>query len=205
MSQHPGRRRAPSTTSRLLRGGALTLGAAVASIGLLAGPASAGGHDWSRVANCESSGNWSTNTGNGYYGGLQFSQSTWAGYGGTAYAARADQAAPGEQIAVAERVLAGQGVGAWPTCGVHLSGGTTAVPAPRAPAPAPRAPAAAPAAAPHASAPVAASGGTYTVRPGDTLATIAARHGTHWRVLFDRNRGVVSNPNMIYVGQVLTV
>jgi hypothetical protein len=202
MSRNIGRFRAP-ITSRLARLGVLTTGAAVACVGLLAGPASAGGHDWSGVANCESSGNWSTNTGNGYYGGLQFSQSTWVGYGGTAYASRADQAAPAEQIAVAERVLAGQGVGAWPTCGRHLGGGTTRVPVAQA-APAPHQ-------APAGRAPSAASRGdrpagtTYTVQAGDTLARIAAAQGTSWRSLYAQNRAVVSNPNMIYVGQMLTV
>jgi hypothetical protein len=78
------------------------------------------GHDWTAVAQCESGGNWSINTGNGYYGGLQFSQSTWAAYGGTAYAPRADLATQGQQIAVAEKVLAGQGAGAWPVCGKLL-------------------------------------------------------------------------------------
>jgi Transglycosylase-like domain/LysM domain len=71
---------------------------------------------WATIAACESGGNWAINTGNGYYGGLQFSQSTWEGYGGLAYAPRADLASPGEQIAVAERTLAGQGWGAWPAC-----------------------------------------------------------------------------------------
>lgn len=74
---------------------------------------------WDKVAKCESSGNWSINTGNGYYGGLQFSQSTWAAYGGTAYAARADLATKAQQIAIAERVLKSQGPGAWPTCSVR--------------------------------------------------------------------------------------
>jgi hypothetical protein len=77
-------------------------------------------HDWNAVAECESGGNWSINTGNGYYGGLQFSPSTWAAFGGTAYAPRADLAAKAQQIAVAEKVLAGQGPGAWPTCGANL-------------------------------------------------------------------------------------
>ena len=77
----------------------------------------AAGHNWAAVAQCESGGNWSINTGNGYYGGLQFSQSTWAAYGGTAYAPRADLATQGQQIAIAEKVLAGQGAGAWPVCG----------------------------------------------------------------------------------------
>lgn len=74
------------------------------------------GVDWSAIAYCESGGNWAANTGNGYYGGLQFTQGTWAGYGGTAYATRADLASASEQIAVAERVLSAQGPAAWPNC-----------------------------------------------------------------------------------------
>ncbi|TVL89544.1 transglycosylase family protein [Streptomyces sp. SAJ15] len=71
---------------------------------------------WNKVAACESTNNWHINTGNGFYGGLQFTQSTWEAYGGTAYAARADLASKDQQIAVAERVLDGQGPGAWPVC-----------------------------------------------------------------------------------------
>jgi phage-related minor tail protein len=78
------------------------------------------GHNWDAVAMCESGGNWSINTGNGYYGGLQFSQSTWDAFGGQEFAPRADLATKAEQIAVAERVLVGQGPGAWPTCGRNL-------------------------------------------------------------------------------------
>ena len=85
------------------------------------GPPVRAAHDWTSVAACESGGNWSTNTGNGYYGGLQFSLSTWAAFGGTAFAARADLATPGQQVAVAEAVLAEQGPGAWPTCGRLLT------------------------------------------------------------------------------------
>jgi hypothetical protein len=76
--------------------------------------------NWDAVAACESGGNWATNTGNGYYGGLQFSQSTWDAFGGGAYASRADLASKSAQIAVAEKVLAGQGAGAWPHCGSRL-------------------------------------------------------------------------------------
>jgi cell wall-associated NlpC family hydrolase len=72
---------------------------------------------WDAVANCESSGDWSADTGNGFYGGLQFTASTWDGYGGQQYAARADEASRAQQIAVAERVLSEQGPGAWPVCG----------------------------------------------------------------------------------------
>lgn len=74
---------------------------------------------WDRVAACESGGDWSINTGNGYYGGLQFAQSTWRGYGGTEYAARADLATKAQQIKIAEKVLTGQGPGAWPVCSVR--------------------------------------------------------------------------------------
>ena len=72
--------------------------------------------DWQKLAMCESGGNWAINTGNGYYGGLQFSSSTWLGYGGGAYASRADLAAPTQQMAIADKVLAAQGWNAWPSC-----------------------------------------------------------------------------------------
>lgn len=74
---------------------------------------------WNKVAACESTNDWNINTGNGYYGGLQFSQATWEAYGGTAYAGRADLATKDQQIAVAEKVLKAQGPGAWPTCSVR--------------------------------------------------------------------------------------
>jgi hypothetical protein len=77
-------------------------------------------HDWDAVALCESGGNWSINTGNGYYGGLQFSPTTWLAFGGGDYAPWADLATKSQQIAVAENVLAVQGPGAWPTCGASL-------------------------------------------------------------------------------------
>ncbi|MFJ2188450.1 transglycosylase family protein [Kitasatospora sp. NPDC087861] len=74
---------------------------------------------WDKVAQCESTGNWSINTGNGFYGGLQFTSSTWAAFGGTAYAPQANRATKDQQIAVAEKVLASQGPGAWPVCSVQ--------------------------------------------------------------------------------------
>lgn len=80
-----------------------------------AAPAEAEGV-WDQLAQCESGGNWSINTGNGYQGGLQFSPSTWAAYGGTEYAPTADQATREQQIAVAKKVQASQGWGAWPAC-----------------------------------------------------------------------------------------
>ena len=73
---------------------------------------------WDRVAQCESSGNWSINTGNGYYGGVQFSLSTWAAFGGREYAYYPHHASKAQQIAIARRTLYVQGPGAWPTCSV---------------------------------------------------------------------------------------
>jgi resuscitation-promoting factor RpfB len=73
---------------------------------------------WDRIAECESGGNWSINTGNGYYGGLQFDHGTWVAYGGDAYATNANLASKAEQIAIAEKVKADRGgYGAWPVCG----------------------------------------------------------------------------------------
>ena len=81
------------------------------------GGSSSGGVNWDAIAACESGGNWSTSTGNGYSGGLQFSQGTWNAYGGGQYSSTAAGASRSQQIAVAQRVLAGQGIGAWPVCG----------------------------------------------------------------------------------------
>ncbi|MYR42533.1 transglycosylase family protein [Streptomyces sp. SID5910] len=117
-----GKHRRPSKATRVIAVAGVT-GAAVAAPLMAAGNASAASaSEWDTVAQCESGGNWSINTGNGYYGGLQFSASTWAAYGGTQYASTADQASKTQQIAVAEKVLASQGKGAWPVCGTGLSG-----------------------------------------------------------------------------------
>jgi hypothetical protein len=93
--------------------------ASFVALGIILGVGSAAhaSSGWNGVAACESGGNWSTNTGNGYYGGLQFSHSTWIAYGGGAYASNADGASRSAQIAIAQRVLAAQGPGAWPSCG----------------------------------------------------------------------------------------
>jgi uncharacterized protein YabE (DUF348 family) len=80
-------------------------------------PSVASGSVWDRIAACESGGNWSINTGNGFYGGLQFTLSTWHGYGGTGMPNQASRAA---QIAVAKRIQAAQGWGAWPACTAKL-------------------------------------------------------------------------------------
>ncbi|WP_323189355.1 transglycosylase family protein [Kitasatospora sp. NBC_00240] len=104
---------------------------------------------WDKVAQCESTGNWSINSGNGFYGGLQFTSSTWAAFGGTAFAPQANQATKAQQIAIAEKVLASQGPGAWPVCSVKAgltAGGAaaavdTSAPAAKPAAEAPAAPA----------------------------------------------------------------
>ena len=82
-------------------------------------PASSGGVNWAAIAACESGGNWAASTGNGFYGGLQFTEQTWLGYGGGRYASSANLATPAQQIAIAQNVLAGQGIGAWPVCGAR--------------------------------------------------------------------------------------
>lgn len=169
--------------------------------GLLAVPAQAAPEStWDKLAECESSSDWGINTGNGYYGGVQFSQSTWEGYGGSEYASRADLATRDQQIAVAERVLAGQGWGAWPTCsaqvGARGSGdaGATAATIEQA--------AAEPA---TASTPVGVDRAGYLVRPGDTLSAIAATHriAGGWHEIYQRNTDMISDPNAIYPGQRL--
>ncbi|MGW0601372.1 transglycosylase family protein [Streptomyces sp. NPDC002776] len=116
-----GRHRRPRQAPALLVAAGVT-GSAIA-IPLLgaSGASAAEGTTWDRVAECESGASWSEDSGNGYYGGLQITQENWERYGGTRYAASADQASRSQQIAVAERILADQGLAAWPTCG-PLSG-----------------------------------------------------------------------------------
>ena len=106
-----------STSAKVaLTGAILGAGAAIFAPTASAAPDS----DWDRLAQCESGGNWHINTGNGYYGGLQFSTSTWNAFGGNEFASTADQASREEQIYVAEKVLAQQGWGAWPACSASL-------------------------------------------------------------------------------------
>ena len=108
----------PRCSPQRHRIGAIAI-AALATLltGVVVSPAAQAGSVWDAVAACESGGNWAINTGNGYYGGLQFSASTWAGYGGTHYAPSANRASKAVQILIAGRVLAAQGPGAWPVCG----------------------------------------------------------------------------------------
>lgn len=139
--------------------------------------------NWDAVAACESGGNWAINTGNSFFGGLQFSLPTWLSNGGSGMPQNASRA---EQIRVAENVLRTQGIGAWPVCG--RKAGTvptvskTVIPAKPRPVPA---------------------GNTtpVTVHPGDTLSVIAAVHGTTWQQLQTLNG--IADADRIYAGQRL--
>jgi LysM repeat protein len=185
---------------RLAVVGAVAAGAPLA----LAGTASAAPDSaWDRLAQCESGGNWNTNTGNGYYGGIQFNPTTWRAYGGKGMP---HQASRGEQIAVAERTLAAQGWNAWPSCsrkmglrGHAAAPGKSAAPAARKASAAKSGPAAKPTSAAKS------SGGSYTVKRGDTLGRIAKAHGVSSKALYNANRDVVANPNALRVGTRLAV
>jgi LysM repeat protein len=184
---------------------------------------------WDSVAQCESGGNWSINTGNGFYGGLQFTAQTWRAYGGSAYAAYANQASREQQIAIAQKVLAGQGPGAWPVCSQRAgltrangAGGAGSAPATTTSRSTTRSAPKATTTTKKATTPKtttkattkttksantapAVSGKTLTVKAGDTLSELAAQLGVKggWQALYRANTSVVKNPNLIYVGQVL--
>ena len=160
---------------------------------------------WNKVAACESSNNWSINTGNGYYGGLQFTRSTWEAYGGTRYAARADLATKDQQIAVAEKVLDGQGPGAWPTCSVRA--GLTRGGAGPDIQPVSRKSSSVPDVQPQTT-PQSRAGTAemYTVVRGDSLSGIADAEKVRggWRQLYAANRQTVgADPDLILPGQRL--
>ncbi|MFJ8465693.1 transglycosylase family protein [Streptomyces swartbergensis] len=221
-----GTHRRPSKASRVIAIAGVT-GAAVAAPLMAAGNASAAtASEWDAVAQCESGGNWSINTGNGYYGGLQFSASTWSGYGGTKYASTADQATKAQQIEIAEKVLASQGKGAWPVCGKGLSsagytgGGSSSGEAASNSSsqsaetrqseqqPASRSeerPAAKKTVTTPTGKKVKKGDGEYKVVKGDTLSTIATEHKVEggWAKLFELNKDIVQDANLIYPGQQL--
>lgn len=184
--------------------GAVAATAVVATALMGATTASADSVNWDAIAQCESGGNWSINTGNGFYGGLQFTLSTWRGYGGSGMPQNASRS---EQIRIAEKVLAGQGIGAWPVCGAR-GGSTKSYKAdePRYSAPTKKNTYKAPVKPKKSyegdSKP---SGPTYTVKSGDTLSGIAAEYGKDWKFLFSLNGGKISDPNLIYPGQVFIV
>jgi LysM repeat protein len=223
-----GTHRRPSKATRAIAIAGVT-GAAVAAPLMAAGNASAAtASEWDTVAQCESGGNWSINTGNGYYGGLQFSASTWSGYGGTKYASTADQATKAQQIEIAEKVLASQGKGAWPVCGKGLSsagyagGGSSSdsgsstqqqsqqstetrqteqQPASRSD----ERPAAKKTVTTPTGKKVKKGDGEYKVVKGDTLSSIATEEKVKggWEKLYQLNKDIVEDANLIYPGQQL--
>ncbi|UUU29097.1 transglycosylase family protein [Streptomyces sp. CA-210063] len=145
---------------------------------------------WDKVAACESTNDWNINTGNGHYGGLQFTQSTWEAYGGTAFAARADLATKEQQIAIAEKVLDGQGPDAWPVCS-ERAGLTIEDVKPQ-------------------TTPQSQAGKVemYTIVRGDTLSEIADSQDVRggWRKLYEANRRTIgSDPDVIIPGQRLSL
>ncbi len=204
--------------------------AAVAlSIGLGAagaGPAEAKGTVWDKVAKCESGGNWKINTGNGFYGGLQFSKSTWKGYGGRKYASSAHKAKKSEQIAIARRTLAAQGAGAWASCGrrAHLTKSNGKASKHATPSSNPGYAKAKSSAKNGAAKKQSTQKTTYTkkkasaasqkvarktakVKRGDTLSKMAHRYHVKggWKGLWKLNQKMLKNPNRISVGQVLRI
>jgi resuscitation-promoting factor RpfA len=232
-SRSTGRHRAPTTASKLRRRAttvAATAGVAAVAPLLATTPAHADSVNWDAIAQCESGGNWSINTGNGYYGGLQFSQGTWAAYGGTAYAPTASGASRSAQIAVAEKVLAGQGIGAWPVCGKNAGSGASYTPR--------NSGGSSSSSSSHSSRSErrtsvegttkhtstkhqsttrrssdrtvetrSAGTGSYVVKSGDTLGKIAAAHHVSggWKALWAANRGTVENPDLIFPGERLSL
>ncbi|MDQ0580068.1 LysM peptidoglycan-binding domain-containing protein [Streptomyces rishiriensis] len=211
----------------------------LAPLGLLSATgsaAAAGSGVWDRIAQCESGGNWSINTGNGYYGGLQFSAGTWRAYGGTAYASTADKASKAQQISVATKVQNAQGWGAWPTCSARAGAsgsapdsgsssagsgsaesnssksGSSKSGSPRSGSSNSGSPNSVQPDSPNA--PERSTGrtsrgtsrGDYTVRAGDTLSTVASRHGLTWQRVYAANKAVVGgDPDLIVPGQRLTL
>jgi len=214
-SRYRGRHRAPSTSARALTIGGIGVGTLAATVIAPSAAHAATSSQWDRVAQCESGGNWAADTGNGYYGGLQFSAGTWDGYGGQAYAPTANQASAGEQMAIADKVLASQGWGAWPVCSreAGVAGDATTGSA---------TPDVATQAASSSSEPAGSSSehvvkpfsgkprkdANYTVKPGDTLSRIAAKysHTGGWHRIWKNNERVIgSNPSLIESGMRLMV
>ncbi|MFK4103531.1 transglycosylase family protein [Streptomyces sp. NPDC019531] len=219
-----GKHRRPSKATRAAAIAGVT-GVAIAAPLMATGSASAAtASEWDTVAQCESGGNWSINTGNGYYGGLQFSASTWAAYGGTQYAAQANQASKAQQIAVAEKVLASQGKGAWPVCGTGLSSATysggsssssgsnssssntssRSTEEQSASRSTERQTAKKTVTTPTGKK-VKKGDGEYKVVKGDTLSSIAEKHKVKggWQKLFKLNKDIIDDADFIFPGQQL--
>lgn len=214
--KHRGSSRSSKTARQITTTAAISSVAAVPLIAMGAPAEAATVATWDKLANCESSGNWHINTGNGYYGGLQFSASTWRGFGGTKYAARADLATKSQQIEIAEKVLDVQGWQAWPACsrklglGADDKGGSPGTTPESQSSDRNRAKKQASRDTGRStetkSERVAAPGATYTVKAGDTLSEIADEQNVKggWSALARLNRSVVGdNPDLIFPGEKL--
>jgi resuscitation-promoting factor RpfA len=171
---------------------------------------------WDRVAQCESGGNWKINTGNGFYGGVQFAAGTWKAHGGTSYASQAHLATKAEQIAIARRVLAGQGPGAWPVCsrraGLTKSNGkaerrATPTSNPGASKTQNVSDSKVKIAKKSTQKKYSASDKTVHVKRSDTLRKIAKRYDVKggWKGLWKLNKKTIKDPNLIYIGQILKI
>lgn len=185
--------------------------------------------DWDALAQCESGGNWSTDTGNGFSGGLQFTPSTWKAFGGSG---SPENASRGEQIQVAEKVKAEQGMSAWPTCstktgqtsssansgssGSKSSTSSTSSTSSRSSGDSESSDAAstptstqevAPRTAPPRKPSAAASAptGSHTVAPGETLSTIAERSDVAGGAQAIAERNGLADPDRIMPGQQLVL
>lgn len=185
-----------------------------APLGLAVGTANAAPVNWDALAQCEASGNWAANTGNGYYGGLQFAPQTWKAYGGQGNPANASRE---QQIAVAERVAAGQGVSnAWPACSRKL-GAYTGQAAKTAPAPQQQRkaqPQPQRQSAPVQQAPVVTLAGSktnpngnYEIKAGDTLSKIAEANKVSggYQAIVEKNKDFLTNPDLIFPGHKILI
>jgi resuscitation-promoting factor RpfA len=196
-------------------GAALALSSGIGLVGVA--PAEAAATTvWDRVAQCESGGNWKINTGNGFYGGVQFAAGTWKAYGGDTYASQAHLATKAEQIAIARRVLAGQGPGAWPVCsrraGLTKSNGKAdrnAMPAsnPGTSKTQNLSDSKVKIAKKSTEKKYSATGKTVHVKRGDTLRKIAKRYDVEggWKGLWKLNKKTIKDPNLIYIGQIIKI
>jgi resuscitation-promoting factor RpfA len=197
------------------RGAALALSSGIGLVGVA--PAEAAATTvWDRVAQCESGGNWKINTGNGFYGGVQFAAGTWKAYGGNTYASQAHLATKAEQIAIARRVLAGQGPGAWPVCsrraGLTKSNGEAdrnAMPAsnPGTSKTQNLSDSKVKIAKKSTEKKYSATGKTVHAKRGDTLRKIAKRYDVDggWKGLWKLNKKTIKDPNLIYIGQIIKI
>jgi hypothetical protein len=211
--RYRGRHRKASTTTRVTTVGVVGFGTAAATVLAPTSAHAATQAQWDRVAQCESGGNWHINTGNGYYGGLQFSARTWQSFDTHNYAPRADLATRAEQIDVANHVLERQGWGAWPVCSRYAG----------SPGPTAHVRKARHHHAHHArhhdtgrkhaegtgSEPMLESAAAkrvaarYVVKRGDTLIGIARAHHVKggWHALYHRNRAAIGpDPSQLSVG-----